>query len=108
MRNHKKLSDSDETIRYLVFKEGQHWCAVALELNIVETGSDPREVLFSLLEAIQGAVNSASKTGHREVLRQEINPEYENLWRSLKEPRGGRSKRPFPVYSFGHRTRALA
>ncbi|NOY35410.1 MAG: hypothetical protein GXP44_00560, partial [bacterium] len=35
-------------VRYIVFKDGATWYAVALEFNIVESGDDPREVLMLL------------------------------------------------------------
>ena len=96
-----------QTIRYLVFKDRRHWCAVALELNIVETGLDPREVLFSLFESIQGSLVSAAKTGNRAILRQKPDPEYEKMWQSLEVARGG-GKRKASVYTFGHRPLAVA
>ena len=74
------------SVRYIVFKEGITWYAVALEFNIVEEGDDPREVLFALFEAINGYVKSARKiNGRPHVLNQQPDDEYEELWNKIQK-----------------------
>lgn len=69
-------------IRTMIFKQGDTWFGVALELNIVETGTDRQEVMFNLDEAVRGYVEAAGKfkTGAK-FLNQSIAPEYEKLWK---------------------------
>lgn len=95
------------SVRYIVFKKKGRWYAVALEFNIVEAGDDPREVLLSLFEAIQGYVKSARKINARPyILNQNPDKEYETLWMTLqnkKQQKEG-SREPMPlVYTFGER-----
>lgn len=92
------------SIRYIVFREAKTWYAVGLEFNIVEAGDDPREVLLSLLEAIQGYAKSAKKVKARpHILNQVADPEYEKLWKQLQE-RKDLPVKGFPlVYAFGQR-----
>lgn len=98
------------SVRYIVFKERNKWYAVGLEFNIIEAGDDPREVLLSLFEAIQGYVKSALKVKARpHILNQRADEEYENLWNILRQ----RKKIPVPnqmpfVYTFGERALAVA
>ena len=89
------------TVRYMVFREEDTWYAVALEFNIVESGDDPREVLFNLFEAIQGYVLSARKAHIRaeKILNQKTDKEYETLWKKVTAPRAIKS--PFQIYSYG-------
>lgn len=92
------------SVRYIVFREEKTWYAVALEFNIVETGDDPREVLFSLLEAIQGYTKSAKKIKARPyILNQTSDPEYEKLWKKLQQNEELPVKGIPPVYTFGQR-----
>ncbi|MDP2926987.1 MAG: hypothetical protein Q8N65_02535 [bacterium] len=96
-------------VRYIVFKEGDKWYAVALEFNIIEAGDDPREVLLYLFEAIRGYVKSVIKIKARpQVLNQRADEEYEKLWDRLQEKKGvPLSKYLPPVYTFGERTLAV-
>ena len=96
-------------VRYIVFKEGNKWYAVALEFNIIEAGDDPREVLLYLFEAIRGYVESVTKIEARpSVLNQKADEEYEKLWDRLQEKKGvPLSKYLPPVYAFGERTLAV-
>lgn len=96
-------------VRYIVFKEGHKWFAVALEFNIVEAGDDPREVLLSLFEAIRGYVKSAVKLKARpHILNQKTDTEYEKLWSNLQEKKGVPLLRYLPpVYTFGERPLAV-
>jgi len=89
------------TVRYMVFKESDTWYAVALEFNIIESGNDPKEVMFSLFEAIQGYVESARKSHIRaeKILNQKADSEYETLWKKVTAPRAIKS--PFQVYGYG-------
>ena len=90
------------SVRYIVFKEQDIWYAAALEFNIVESGNDPREVLLSLFEAIQGYIDSARKIKARShILNQKVDPEYEQLWHSLKY--GQLAESQPVVYTFGER-----
>ncbi len=85
----------------MVFKEDETWYAVALEFNIVESGEDPKEVMFNLFEAIQGYVEAARKAHIRaeKILNQKTDSEYESLWKKLTVPRAIKS--PFQVYTYG-------
>lgn len=61
------------------------WYGVGLEFNIVESGDDPREVLFRLFNAFQGYVESARKIKARpQVLNQKPDEEYEKIWNKLE------------------------
>ncbi len=93
------------SVRYIVFKERNKWYAVGLEFNIVESGDDPREVLLSLFEAIQGYVKSALKVKAMPyILNQKAEKEYENLWNALKGRKRISVDRRIPaVYTFGER-----
>ena len=85
-------------IRNIIFKEGDTWYGVALESNIVESGSDPREVMLLLDEAMRGYIKTASKTKLSEVvLSQKTDPEYEKLWTMIESKKPIKS--PFKIYS---------
>ena len=87
-------------VRTIIFKEKNTWVGVALEFNIVETGDDPREVIFMLDEAIRGYVNSARKAKIRpHILNQKSDAEYENLWKQLESNKPIKS--PYEIHSFG-------
>lgn len=97
------------SVRYIVFKEGNKWYAVALEFNIVEEGDDPREVLLFLFEAIQGYVKSAIKIKARpHVLNQKADKEYEDLWDTLQDKKAcaETEKKIPPIFTFGERALA--
>ncbi|MDO8518016.1 MAG: hypothetical protein Q7S26_01850 [bacterium] len=47
--------------RWMVYKEGDTWVGVALEFNIVVTGSDPKVVEIELQEGVLGYLESARK-----------------------------------------------
>lgn len=97
------------SVRYIVFREYNTWYAVALEFNIVESGDDPREVLLSLMEAIQGYVKSARKIKARpNILNQISDPEYERLWKKLHQNKELPLKGSPFVYTFGQRALAAA
>ncbi len=68
-------------VRSVIFQENGEWFGVALEFNIVETGTSAQEVSMLLDEAILGYIEAAQKTKHSiRVLNQKVDPEYENLW----------------------------
>jgi predicted RNase H-like HicB family nuclease len=68
-------------VRSIIFQENGEWFGVALEFNIVETGTSPQEVSVLLDEAIQGYIEAAQKSKHSiRVLNQDVDPEYESLW----------------------------
>lgn len=91
------------SVRFMIFKEGTEWVGVALDFNIVETGDDPREVLFSLEEAIRGYLFSARKIKARPgILNQKSEKEYEDLWKILKNNKPIPS--PYKIHSFGQRS----
>lgn len=88
-------------VRYIVFKEGATWYAVALEFNIVEAADDPRIALMGLFEAIQGYVESSKKIKGARVshLNQQTDKEYERLWSIITAPK--KVKSPYQISTFG-------
>lgn len=93
------------SVRYLIFKERNIWYGVALEFNIVESGDDPREVLFMLFEAIRGFVSSAKKIKARpNILNQKPEKEYEQIWQAASH-RNSKTpiKSPIQIYTHGER-----
>ena len=105
----RKNTLQDGSIRYIVFKEDDAWYGVGLEFNIVESGTDPREVLISLLEGVRGYVASAKKVKARPaILNQKTDAEYEKLWDALNSPRKTSSASLPTVFSFGHTALAAA
>jgi predicted RNase H-like HicB family nuclease len=90
------------SVRYIVFKESDTWYATALELNIVESGDDPKVALFNLFEAIQGYVESCIKVKGSRVspLNQKTDPEYEKFWKLLQESK--KIPSPYQIYTYGH------
>lgn len=91
------------SVRYVVFKEENIWYAVGLEFNIVESGDDPKVVLFNLLEAIRGYVKSFAKIHARpHMLNQKTDEEYEKLWESLIAPeKKNFIKFPYEIFTYG-------
>ncbi|MBD3281457.1 hypothetical protein GF391_01800 [Candidatus Uhrbacteria bacterium] len=86
------------SVRYLVFKEGETWYAVGFEFNIVESGDTPEEAMLLLFEALKGYLEAAKKMKLRpNVLNQKTDPEYEQMWQSLKS---GKSKKE-KIFSSG-------
>lgn len=84
----------------MIFKQGRDWHGVALELNIVESGNDPREVMLMLDEAVRGYIETAGKReASAKVLNQTADPEYEKLWALMQNNKP--VKAPTKVYSFG-------
>ena len=77
------------TFRYIVFKDGKTWYSVALELNIVESGDDPKLAFFTMLQAVSGYVDSFKKIkGARyRALNQSADPEYEKMWKNIHAAR---------------------
>ena len=95
-------------IRSIVFKDGDTWYGVALELNIVESADDADVVRYNLDEAIQGYVESqkklpclpAGRKGTRvSPLNQKPEKEYADLWKKLVA--GKPIPSPYKVKSFG-------
>lgn len=69
------------SVRVIIFKDKKDWVGAVLELNIVETGDDPRTLMLSLEEAIQGYVYCVAKERlDARLLNQKPNPEYEKMW----------------------------
>lgn len=87
--------------RYIVFREGDTWYAVALEFNIVENSDDPKLAFLNLLQAVSGYIQSSRKLkGARFYpLNQKSDSEYEKLWKNLHSPRPVKS--PFQVDMYG-------
>ena len=82
-------------VRCIVFKEGDTWYGVALELNIVVEGDQYEKVHFDLLEAIKGYVESikmikGTRTNAPHALNQLADQEYEAMWDKLQ------SNKPVP------------
>ena|ERR1035437_4236207 len=91
------------SVRYIVFKDKDTWYAVALELNIVESGDDPRIALNNLFDAVVGYVESCRKVRGARVspLNQKPDAEYEKLWSNINSNKGKGIKSPFQINSFG-------
>lgn len=92
------------SVRIIVFREGKTWNGIALEFNIVETGDNPQIVLFNIMEAVRGYVNSCKKANIRfHVLNQNTDVEYENLWNMLnkEKEKNKKTKSPYPVFFYG-------
>lgn len=92
------------SVRYVIFKEGDTWYGAALEFNIVEAGKNPKEVMDSLFEAIQGYVETVQKLKMRPIpLNQKPEPEYQKLWEKLESEREKKDTYLLPknVYNFG-------
>ncbi len=89
------------SIRCIIFKDGDTWYGVALELNIVESADDADVVRFNLDEAIQGYVESQKKLKGTRVspLNQKPIKEYSDLWKILVT--GKAIPSPYKVRSFG-------
>lgn len=87
--------------RYIVFKDGDSWYAVAMEFNIVESSDDPKLAFFNLLQAVNGYIESAKKIrGSRfQSLNQTADSEYEKLWKILHSPKPVKS--PYLVNMYG-------
>lgn len=87
--------------RYIVFREGNTWYAVALEFNIVESADEPRLALMSLFQAVSGYINSLKKIkGSRFTpLNQKPDPEYDSLWAKVTSRRPVKS--PYEISTFG-------
>ncbi len=92
-------------VRFIIFKKGSNWYGVALEFNIVEVNKDPDIVLFDLLEAMTGYVQSAIKNNiHPSMLGQKTDKEYEKIWEQINKKN---QKLIIPnVYMFGKKTLA--
>ena len=90
------------SVRYIVFKENDIWCATGLEFNIVEFGSTPEEALLLLFEALAGYVESAKKIKARpHLLNQKPDPEYERMWSLLEN---GKKIPLKQIFAFGERS----
>jgi hypothetical protein len=87
--------------RYIVFKDGDTWYAVALEFNIVESADEPRLALMSLFQAVSGYLTSLKKVkGTRFApLNQKPDPEYDELWKKITSPKPVKS--PYEIGMFG-------
>ena len=84
-------------VRNVIFKEGKSFFGAALELNIVEQGDSPQEVMLLLDNAVKGYVESARKNKLSiSVLNQDVDPEYEALWRAGQE---GAEKKGRRIYN---------
>ncbi|HEY4473614.1 MAG TPA: hypothetical protein VI957_00430 [Candidatus Paceibacterota bacterium] len=77
--------------RWMIFRENDSWIGVALEFNIVVTGTDPRVVEVELHEAVFGYLESTKKIrGFRSgqvnaLLNQRPETEYEEKWHSAQK-----------------------
>ncbi len=95
MSKHKNNLQRGST-RIMVFKENGEWYAVALELNIVESGTNPREAMLLLFEAVSGYIKAAKKTrANYLILNQKTDEEYEKMWQKLQEHKKLRNKEIF-------------
>jgi len=89
--------------RTLIFKERRVWYGLALELNVMVDGDDPREVSLLLQEAITGFLISARKEKLPNMtVNQKPDKEYEILWNNLQKQKTKKPiKSPFKIYSAG-------
>ncbi|OHA32216.1 MAG: hypothetical protein A2928_01010 [Candidatus Taylorbacteria bacterium RIFCSPLOWO2_01_FULL_45_15b] len=88
--------------RHIVFKDGDTWYAVALEFNIVESADDPRLAFMSLLQAVDGYIQSFKRIRgamNFEALNQKSDLEYEKLWSDLHSSKPIKS--PFEINMYG-------
>lgn len=88
-------------VRYIVFKDGDSWYAVALEFNIVESADDPRIALNNLFDAVSGYVESCRKVKGFKMspLNQKPDTEYEKLWKIANSKKAIRS--PYKINTYG-------
>jgi predicted RNase H-like HicB family nuclease len=85
-------------VRTLIYQEDDTWYGVALEFNIVETGSNPQEVMIMLDEAIAGYIEATYKTKMSiGVLNQKVNELFDTLWKTGEAMKESKQK----VYSAG-------
>ncbi|MDD4062421.1 MAG: hypothetical protein PHV25_01390 [Candidatus Pacebacteria bacterium] len=92
MIKYKNTLENGST-RVIVFKEHDDWYAVALELNIVESGKTSQEATSLLFEALSGYIEVVRKTkADLSVLNQETDKEYEDMWQRLQERKKLKSK----------------
>ena len=99
----KKNTPKQGSFRYIVFKDGNTWYAVALEFNIVESGDTHEEAYILLQNAVNGYIESLNKVkGLRDYspLNQKPADEYEKLWDLLEKKKPIPS--PYKVHSFGN------
>ena len=85
------------SVRCIVFwdQKDKTYYASALEFNITESGDTPREALLLLFEAAAGYIEAARKFKAPNVLNQESDPEYEEMWRKRDEQKFSQSKNIF-------------
>ena len=91
------------TFRFVIFKEDDKWYGAALEINVVESGSNPEEVLFLLHEAMTGYFLTARDIKDPSVLNQEPDPEYIAKWQE-----GDRIPVPASIFEIGKRNLTAA
>lgn len=90
------------SFRHVVYQDGNGWCAVALEFNLVVTSDTPQMALFELYSAVAGYVEAVRLSKSRPfALNQEIDSEYQKLWdiATLKKTRSIKS--PYIIHSYG-------
>jgi hypothetical protein len=88
--------------RHIVFKDKGIWYAVALELNIVESGEDAKIAYFNLLQATEGYIQAVAKvrgTNNYHALNQTPAKEYETLWAMLHASKPVKS--PYQIGMYG-------
>ena len=87
--------------RYIVFKEGDVWYAVALEFNIVESADDDKIALFNLFQAANGYIQASGKVrgSRHQPLNQIADSEYEKLWNDIHS--NAPIKSPYQIGTYG-------
>jgi len=100
--------------RWIVFKKGQEWYAVALEFNIVQIEDDPNLAYLEMHEAVKGYIEAAQKIkGFRDqainpMLNQKSDKEYERLWNKAESStKKSKNELPKNVFNFGTRNLAV-
>ena len=75
------------SLRFIIFKEGREYCAVCLELDIVEHGDRPDELLDSIKEGAICLVEGVQKNNlPDETLNKPAPRKYWKLWEEMSKP----------------------
>ncbi len=89
------------SVRYIVFREGDVWYGVCIELNIVEQGSTSQEAFLLLFEAVQGYSEAARRARMPSLLRQKTDSEYEKMWQDAAQGISKKQSSKHVIFTFG-------
>lgn len=88
--------------RYIVYKQGATWYAVALEFNLVVSGKNSTDAISELFSATSGYVKAVKKSNSRPfALNQKIDKEYLDLWNLATKTQSKSVKSPYTIVNFG-------